>query len=756
MPSPFHTSQPNHGRGGTIGALVRDANAVRHARHACAVLLLCTFAGGLIALSGCAGSSGGGSGGGTSKSARPAGLISADAIANDEPRLDVIAGSRVIAPISMLGPEAAAAIERRPDVRDAAFEDGRNANAELWWISADAVAQHPGADRAWLDSAGSWRAVRIDASARESARDAELRRLRAAGPGLLAVAFRAPADAAGQGVWFTGRRIALNWLPAPAMAARELPSSAWQPTIPDAFRRSTTLLTLLQPEARSPLYRWRFRLLLEGLRPAALPSDQALGGISAGGAAFDDPIVESLATMIEDRWRAAFVRVYKASPAVSDRLRRRLTAMINTGTEVFPAWPTDRIDLDSLVSDLLNPALTPAQAARRAETWMSTQPTAVAWVIDDAAGRDALRERTLASIGLANLSSISALGWVGVDAAAAITDDPDADPSAPPDSPDLDALAVAPLGVDPPQSPSQSPRTPAFSPADLTREAPDPIRLAAWSIAERPALVNRRITRRDSLAVPDIVDAHVNDWNAALRVKPGVIDAAPPGAALGPLLSQWTMREWLDSAASGSTSRSTEPPEAPLRVIGLLRNTSDPTPPARTDSAAGRQGPRGWSIMLSCQIDPTATNTTGDNALGGDTLRLWIGPRGRARAVFQITPPRPAPADANEDSDTAPNTGTISSEPLPTALAPEPDAPKIAAPAVGDGPTNVRFATTAAAWVVEIPLSPACFEPDGTLLLAIERIDPNGRRATWPRAVLPWQQEPGRAALNTTAWQGQR
>jgi hypothetical protein len=750
VPSVFNTSQSSRSERVTGVTPARHSKAVRRGRYACAALLICILAGGVIALPGCAGSTS------AAKSSRPTGLISADVIANDEPRLDVVAGARVIAPISMLGPEAAAEIERRPDVRDAAFEDGRNANAELWWISADA-ARHPGADRAWLESPGNWQAVRIDAAARDSTRDAQVRRLRDSGPGLLAVAFRAPPDAAGQGVWFTGRRIALNWLPAPAMVAREVPAAAWQPTIPDAFRRSTSLLTLLQPEARSPLYRWRFRLLLEGLRPAA-------GDTTAAGAAFDDPTVEALASMIEDRWRAAFVRVYKASPAIADRLRRRLTAMINTGTEVFPAWPTDRVDLDSLVADLLNPALTPAQAARRAETWMSTQPSAVAWVIDDAAGRDALRERTLASIGLANLTFAPTLGWVGVDAAAAITDDPDADPSTPPASPDLDRPAVAPLGVDPPtHSPSQSARTPTFSPADLTREAPDPIRLAAWSIAERPALVDRRVNRlaprRGSLSVPDVVDAHINDWSTTLRVKPGVIDAAPPGAALGPLLSQWTMREWLDSAAGGA-SRSTEPPEAPLRVIGLLRNTSDPAPPTRDDPAARRQGPRGWSIMLSCQIDPASAIATGDNALGDDTLRLWIGPRGRARAVFRITPPQSRPADAaakgDADAQDAPNVGSITSEPLPTALAPEPDAPQIAAPIVGDGPANTRFAATASTWVVEIPLSPACFEPDGTLLLAIERIDPKGRRATWPRAVLPWQREPGRAALNTAAWQGRR
>jgi hypothetical protein len=36
----------------------------------------------------------------------------------------------------------------------------------------------------------------------------------------------------------------------------------------------------------------------------------------------------------------------------------------------------------------------------------------------------------------------------------------------------------------------------------------------------------------------------------------------------------------------------------------------------------------------------------------------------------------------------------------------------------------------------------------------VVRVDGRGRRSAWPRPMLPWQDEPGRAALDTRAWGG--
>ncbi len=52
--------------------------------------------------------------------------------------------------------------------------------------------------------------------------------------------------------------------------------------------------------------------------------------------------------------------------------------------------------------------------------------------------------------------------------------------------------------------------------------------------------------------------------------------------------------------------------------------------------------------------------------------------------------------------------------------------------------------------VVRVPES--VIEPDGTLHIAVERIDADGNRSTWPRPVLPNQLEPGRATIRLVPW----
>jgi len=52
--------------------------------------------------------------------------------------------------------------------------------------------------------------------------------------------------------------------------------------------------------------------------------------------------------------------------------------------------------------------------------------------------------------------------------------------------------------------------------------------------------------------------------------------------------------------------------------------------------------------------------------------------------------------------------------------------------------------------VVEIP--PGLIAKDGTIDLAVERIDGRGTRASWPRPMMPDQREPGRATVRLVPW----
>src|SRR5690606_19882026 len=65
---------------------------------------------------------------------------------------------------------------------------------------------------------------------------------------------------------------------------------------------------------------------------------------------------------------------------------------------------------------------------------------------------------------------------------------------------------------------------------------------------------------------------------------------------------------------------------------------------------------------------------------------------------------------------------------------------------------GVRVVREAGKWIVQAEVPAECIEADGSLRIGIERTDARGRRTAWPRPMLPWQSEPGRAAVGTNSW----
>ncbi len=83
------------------------------------------------------------------------------------------------------------------------------------------------------------------------------------------------------------------------------------------------------------------------------------------------------------------------------------------GVPVYvPAWAVGSDELDALLEELLNPNLKADRRAQRAEAWLAARPTAVGWVIDDARAGDAVTGVSLSTVGVANLTDVSTLGWV--------------------------------------------------------------------------------------------------------------------------------------------------------------------------------------------------------------------------------------------------------------------------------------------------------------------------------------------------------
>jgi hypothetical protein len=57
-------------------------------------------------------------------------------------------------------------------------------------------------------------------------------------------------------------------------------------------------------------------------------------------------------------------------------------------------------------------------------------------------------------------------------------------------------------------------------------------------------------------------------------------------------------------------------------------------------------------------------------------------------------------------------------------------------------------------WLAIVPIPDDAVENETIVRLSLTRISPSGVRSSWPRAMLPWQSEPGRLALDLGAWSG--
>lgn len=192
---------------------------------------------------------------------------------------------------------------------------------------------------------------------------------------------------------------------------------------------------------------------------------------------------------------------------------------------------------------------------------------------------------------------------------------------------------------------------------------------------------------------PGVVEIEAGSWRTALRVAAGPLAVGPPGFRAGPVAEPWSLASWLAGTPTF--------PGADRAAAALVRR--------RTDGA--------WEVYIECRFP-------GDAPPPGDRVRVWFGPTGRPIAVLEVTAAGTV-RDATQDTDDQP------------------------APAE---PIIVRRGADRWSCVIELPAQ--AIEGDGIVRLAVERRDDAGRRWTWPRPVTPWQEEPGRAALDVRRWAG--
>lgn len=213
-----------------------------------------------------------------------------------------------------------------------------------------------------------------------------------------------PRAAAGQGVWINGERWPLRWLPDPVReaAAAGLDLDADDPALnpfasPNAraVRTRADLRAFAEPAARSPLSRWKFRLMTRGLTPGAVQGPPMRVTPEAR------DLARRVADDTESRWRRALLSLYFADVELSITVRRALAGAVlfetAGGTAAVPiVWPEA-----GLLRDLLT-ATSPRQTRERAEAWLATVPSVSVRIIDDAVaihgdGSIDVRVRTVAT-----------------------------------------------------------------------------------------------------------------------------------------------------------------------------------------------------------------------------------------------------------------------------------------------------------------------------------------------------------------------
>jgi len=546
-----------------------------------------------------------------------------------KPLLETASVSRIDAPLGgvLVIPIDETRAERR--VGEVKLADGRLLPTRRVRITAHVQPEQR--TLGWVSPPGTWSSTLIAAGAPASGAGLP--------PGIESLVVELPAEAAGP-LSVEGEARPTNWLPGGATLPRSVPGNddPWSPARPKAAPEDVANSRWIAPEAKSPLTRWRWRLIHDGLRPGTDVEP------------FADPVIEALAEQNEDRWRVALAWLWAADADVAARLRQRLAGVVEFGEGVYaPCWPVNHEALDRLLADLLDPALGPGERVRVAAHWLETSPSAVAWVVDDGGTLDAGQRSVLPTVGLASLLDRSTLAW----AAAAGTQSPDLRP--------LPAMSAVSMVI--------------------------------------PAGAGVRET--------DLIEAHVGAWTTQLPAALGKVSVTPPGLTVPTLLHDWTMDAWVEGAPRTVRDE---------WVTGILLHR--PAPEAGAPPTLERS--RLWELYVECRVPPGTD-------VANEQVRVYAGPFGRPTSALLIRP-----------------TGAV--ELLPLAWQP-PEAAELAG-----GVTEVTVVKRADRWSFRLPLPPGAVERGGLLRLGLTRLDSQGRRSAWPRAMLPWQEEPGRAALDTTTW----
>lgn len=244
--------------------------------------------------------------------------------------------------------------------------------------------------------------------------------------------------------------------------------------------------------------------------------------------------------------------------------------------------------------------------------------------------------------------------------------------------------------------------------------SPQPVSIPPWSWATGsfPAIAFERssspaVDSDDAIATGSSVEPPPSPAGRTAELRVGgreirvpvlaeAIPILPPGLELRPVLHDWTMPAALSAQPDAAMT-----PAPEWSTAGLLYLDTD-----------GESQPV-WRVLIESRLDPVFP-------AGGtrDAIELWLGPTGAPAAAWRVW-----------------RDGSIEA-------------------IRGTGPASApRIATSADRWTAVLDVPPAAIDAAGQLRIGLVRSDSRGLRAAWPRPMLPWQAEPGRALLDTRSWQ---
>jgi hypothetical protein len=512
--------------------------------------------------------------------------------------------------------------------------------------------------------------------------------------GTWAVVLEVPREAAGEGVWLGGRKLTVRWLEEPAFGGELFAGERGERVGVGGLggRGSSVWLSrALDPVRKSPLTRWRARLAAgDRVDPKRDAPDM-----------FVDPIVEALAQQVEAQWSVGLENLARVDRAMAVSLKRRLALTADFGEGVVvPAWTLDPAGLQALLNDVLSTELTDGERARAAGGWLEMQPTAAAWVLDDAGTTDAVTGASVSSLGYVNLGA----------AEVAVSAFPEGGGSAP----DMNAVKPGAAGV-----------------ASVVAAGLERGEVPGGAAETRPTLP--RGPRSPELRT-ERVSVRVGDRELTRTVMVDALQASPPGVEVGPLIADWSLGRWLAAAAltpddHGGLASVPNPGPDPIgadRVtLGRLSREL-----VSAEEGGGETGATRWVLYVECLVPREAERRDARRPTGqperpvereADAVTVFFGPFGSSRAVVRVT------------SD-----GTMISSLNPTGVG------------------RVRISRQADRWAAWIPVPEEALDRDGSGLLrvGVVRVDERGVRSAWPRAMLPWQKEPGRVCVDLGAWEG--